>query len=895
MITNPMVRCIVFALLPLILIGCTTTAAINGNEMPVAVSDSEREENRQKHRIELEALQTRAQNSSRKQAVANELAHAGLALFGDGYYLDAIDYFNAAVEIQEQTGDDAGKAHNLNNLARFYTLVGDQQRARESLGKALSMAEQINSLPLQASSLINLGNLQLNLRDYQQADETLQRAIELSEQANRDDLRAEALIVLGAVYRQQGDFEQALTLYQEALSIYQRLRRGNETAMTLRVLGELYLHRVEGNRQENLQQAKSLLNQALAKHKHAGDRLGAAMTLSHLGEYAYETQNYTDAIQHYQAAQDFFESSGFHDGAGRMYIHLGFALGDSGQLPQALESFNKSIVIYRDLKDREWQRVALFGRGLYQQQLGVSDAAEQSYREAVDIFESIRADVVGGETAQTLFTQVNRELYERLVELLLDKGDVEAALEYVERSRLRALRDNLLSTRTTDMTRGANDIDALKELSTERAFVREQMLTAQDPVVRERLSETLARNELEANKVVFKLSQRYRGIENTLDVVPNTRSFRHSDVFPDDLAIITYFATAESLYIFIVKKQSEVAVEKIAITAEELADKVANAIVLIGSNKNKPFKSTANGDNALADALAELYEVLIAPIENRLVGVNNLAVLPVKWLNYLPFEALIKRDSEEGWQFLQQSRQVVYLSSHTYADQAYALLEPDARPASPDIVAFGNPDLGDPDFALPFAAVEVEEISRLFPDSVVFVGDQATKTNFTAHWGQHQIVHIAAHAQLLDGQAQILLAPGESGTMAMEELFDLSPNETTSFVALSACQTAIDPDLTRITWQPRIGGDGIPVSASGPVASAAHTLLLVGIPAVTATLWKIDDQATALLMGEFYRQLKQGHDVYTAFRQAQLNMMQRQDAYSQPYYWAAFVYYGLER
>ncbi len=884
----------IVVLLALLLISCVTMAATNDSDLQVLVSDSERDKARQKHRLELEALQAKAQASPQKKRVAKKISKAGLSLFGQGYYLDAIEYFNAVVVVQEQARDDVGKVRTLNNLARLYTLVGDRQQARQSLDAALLAAEQLKSLPLQASSLINLGNLELNLRNYQQAHEFLQQAIHLSKQTNKDELQAEALIVLGAVYRQQGDYEQALSLYQEASSIYKRRGLGNERAMTMRILGELYLHRVEGDRNKNLEKAKQLLDLALAKHKRFRDQLGEAMALRNLGEYAYAMRNYTDAIKHYRVAQDYFESSGFHDGVGRMYIHLGYSLGDSGQLLQAIESFNQAILIYRDLKDREWHRVALFGRGFYQKQLGKVEDAEQSYREAVDIFESIRADVVGGEVAQRLFTQVNRDLYADLIELLLEKGDVEAALEYVERSRLRALRDNLLSTRVSSQTRGDNGIEALKELSTERAFVRDQLLIVQDSEVREQLSETLASNELEANKVVFKLSQRYRGIEHTLDVVPNTRSFRHSDAFPEDLAIITYFATAESLYIFVVKKEHEVVVEKMAITAEVLANKVANAIVQIGRNKNEPFKPSPGADNSLADALAELYDVLIAPIENQIVDINHLAVLPVKWLNYLPFEALIKRDPDEKWQFLQQSMQVVYLSSHTYADQTFAMREADTVAATLDIVAFGNPDLGDPKLALPFAAEEVKQIGRLFPDSVVFVGDQATKANFTAHWGRHEIVHIAAHAQLLDGQAQILLAPGKGGTMAMEELFDLSQNEITRFVALSACQTAIDPDLTQITWQPKIGADGVPVSASGAVSSAAHTLLLVGIPAVTATLWKIDDQATALLMAEFYHQLKQGHAVYSAFRQAQLSMMQRQDVYSQPFYWAAFVYYGLE-
>ncbi len=886
-----MKRVLVIVLLALHLIACASAPPQTNNQSIATISTAERHAAREQHHLALESLQDKAVHSSRKQSIANEMARAGLQLFVDGYYLDAIEYFRAAVTLQEEIDDVAGKVHNLNNLARLYTLVGDQAQARQSLDTALSMAKQLNAKALQASTLINLANLQLNLREYQKAHLSLQDAMALNEEAQQDNLRAEALTVLGAVYRQQADFEQAVSHYQQALAIYKRLRRGNETATSIRVLGELYLHRVQGGRQENLQQAEEFLNQALLLHKRHTDHLGEAMTLSHLGEHAYETQNYNAAIDHYRAAQSFFEATGFRDGVGRMYVHLGFAYGDLGQPQSAIERFDEAIAIYRELNDREWQRVALYGRGVYQQQLGNTPAAEQSYRQAVDVFESIRADVVGGEAGQLLFTKVNRELYERLIELLLDTGDVETALEYVERSRLRALRDNLFIRRTNiSGNRGDSDLGTLKALSTERKFVRDQILTAQDPAVQKRLSETLARNELEANKVVFKLSQRHRGIENTLDVVPNTRSFRHSDAFPSDLAILTYFATAESLYIFVVKKDAEVVVEKLAISGDELADKVASAIIQIGRNKDKPFNLSSMSDDALGKKLAELYQVLIGPIEDRLINIQTLAILPVKWLNYLPFEALIRQQTDGATQFLQQSKRIMYLSSHTYADRSFALSDATLRSDNLDIVAFGNPDLGDVKSALPFAALEVQEIKRLFPSSLVFVADQASKNNFNAHWGKHEIVHVAAHARLLAGEAQILLAPGETGTVGMEELFDLAPNETTRFVALSACQTAVDPELARITWQD--GNNSI--SASGPLSSAAHTLLLVGIPAVAATLWKVDDQATALLMTDFYGQLKLGNNTYDALRQAQLRMMQRQDAYSQPYYWAGFVYYGLE-
>lgn len=879
-------RALVLAFIPLYIFGCASTSLHDHSQSAIGASSIERGQARQDHRRHLEELQAEAENNVYKQTIVGEMARDGLKLFNDGYYLDAIDYFNAAVTVQAKIGDEAGRAHNLNNLARLYTLVGDHAAARQSLDSALTIAESLRSLSLRVSTLINLGNLELNLRNYQQAIAQLQRAISLDEQLKREDLRAEALIVRGAVYRQQSDFERALDDYHRALAVYQHLGRSNEVAASQRVLGELYLHRVEGDKQANLEQAHNLLREALGQHKRQGDRLGAAMTLGHLGEYAYVTKQYEKAIEYYRTALSFFDTTGFSDGSGRMYVHLGFAYGDSGELQQAIDSFDRAIAIYEGLSDREWQRVAYFGKGIVLEKLGRVDAAETSYKRAVELFESIRSGVFGGETGQMLFTRVNRELYEHLVELLLQKGDVEGALEYVERSRLSALRDSLLGSHS----RGDTGIDALRDLSTQHAYVREQMLTAQDPEVRRRLGEILASNEREANKVVFELSQRYRGIENTLNVVPNTRSFRYSDVFPKDLAIITYFSTSESLYIFVIKKGRDVTVTRVDISASALADEVANAIVLIGSNKDIPFSSASESNAKLVKSLSDLYQALIAPIDVHLKDVNSIAVLPVKWLNYLPFEALLYRNRDAKWQFLQQQKEVVYLSSQSYADQIYSLRKPIAFSREPDIVAFGNPDLGDPKFALPFAAAEVTAINQLFPDSVVFVGKQASKKNFTAQWGRHQIIHLAVHARLLKGQAQILLAPGRSGTLGMEELFDLAPNQVTTFVVLSACQTAVDPELTQLAWL----GDATGLSASGPVASVAHTFLLVGIPAVTATLWKIDDQATALLMGDFYRHLKQVHNLYSALRSAQLDMMQRQDRFSQPYYWAAFVYYGLK-
>ncbi len=822
------------------------------------------------------------------------LARAGLQAFHDGHYLVAIDRYESAAELQRQRGDAHGRAANLNNLARLHNLVGDYTAALAALAAAQTIAEELNDAALLASGHINRGLLLLNRRAYDEADAALQLALVAADQARRRDLRADALTVLGAVYRQQGDFERALENYQKALTLNQRLRRAQETATSLRVLGEAYLYRVQGERGDNLQRAVRLIEQAESSHTQQRDALGLAMAVSHLGEHAYLTRRYDVAIARYTTALETFTARGFPDGIGRMHIHLGYAHSDAGRLAQAMTHFDRAMALYRGLDDREWLRVALFGKAQALERSGDIALAETHYRQAVEVFESIRGDVSGGEPAQALFTRVNKQLYENLVALLVARGAVEEALEYVERSRLRALRDYLLSTPAKARRSRGDDLPTLVTLTREDAYLRAQRRNAPDPAVRERLAVTLAENERAAAKVVLDLSARYRGIDHTLDVVPNTRRLRHSAAFPVDLALVTYFITEESLYIFVIKKDARVSVRLVPVSATTLAAEVTTALLQLGRASLTPFprEGAARAEQAtLVEPLERLYRYLVAPVEDVLGhDINTVAVLPVKWLHYLPFGALLTHTDNGRRLFWQERKRIVYLSANSYAD---ALLDAgrDGGLSSRDsVIAFGNPDLGDPRRALPYAALEVREIARHFPTSMVLTEKEATKSKFTAQWGRHRVVHVAAHAHLDENRAALLLAPGAAGVVAMEELFDLPANRHTALMVLSACQTAVDPALARLLWQ---GEAGPLLAPNGAVSSAAHSLLLLGIPAVTATLWKVDDQASALLMGYFYEHLAQGMDIARALQAAQRQMQNRSDAYSQPYYWAAFVTYGM--
>jgi CHAT domain-containing protein len=92
---------------------------------------------------------------------------------------------------------------------------------------------------------------------------------------------------------------------------------------------------------------------------------------------------------------------------------------------------------------------------------------------------------------------------------------------------------------------------------------------------------------------------------------------------------------------------------------------------------------------------------------------------------------------------------------------------------------------------------------------------------------------------------------------------------------LSACQTALGREIR---------GEGL--------VGLTRSFMYAGVPRVVATLWKIDDAATAELMRAFYRALlKEGRGPAAALRAAQLELA-RTPAWSAPYYWAGFVLQG---
>lgn len=182
--------------------------------------------------------------------------------------------------------------------------------------------------------------------------------------------------------------------------------------------------------------------------------------------------------------------------------------------------------------------------------------------------------------------------------------------------------------------------------------------------------------------------------------------------------------------------------------------------------------------------------------------------------------------------------------------------------------------------ALRHARAEARRVGKAFPGALVLEGEAAREARWKAECERFDVLHFATHGVVnpFAGLASwLLLAPEpegapEDGRLEAREVLGLKLSAR--LAVLSACETARGQAA---------GGDG--------ALGLAWAFQAAGCPAVVASRWKVDDAATADLIGRFYDRLRAGDRKDDALRAAML-AARAQPGRAHPYYWAAFQVIG---
>ncbi|MEH1844973.1 MAG: CHAT domain-containing protein [Nostoc sp.] len=172
-------------------------------------------------------------------------------------------------------------------------------------------------------------------------------------------------------------------------------------------------------------------------------------------------------------------------------------------------------------------------------------------------------------------------------------------------------------------------------------------------------------------------------------------------------------------------------------------------------------------------------------------------------------------------------------------------------------------------------AGELKEIQMEIPNSQEFLNQNFIDNNLRKklQTSAFSVVHLATHGEFSSDPERTFLLTWDKllKVKQFDTLLRVSDKRSRNIelLVLSACKTALGDQRAAL------GLAGIAVRA--------------GARSTLASLWSVDDQSTAQLMSEFYRELKTGISKAQALQRAQLAVFAKEKS---PYFWAPYVLVG---
>lgn len=845
------------------------------------------------------------------RGAAMDLNNLGNLAWKLGDLKEAAARYRAALELNRGDGREDVAATNLVNLAGLASVAGDFERASSLYREALRIYEDAELWRDAADVLRGLGQLEMRRGDYPAAMESLGRALQLYDRtggsAERVAVRRDLVGSLAGMGRLQAavDSLRVASKLADELDVTPGVRAElalarADLAVTMNMMGDaerayalaerLYAEAGDGDGQahawhgqglvllerDDFRRADELLANAARAQDASGDLRSAAVTRVVLAEARWKSGD-ADAARRL-----------LRDAAGTLRavedpVSEAWALAEHGDrereagLPRAADSLYAAALAglgSLQAPDVRWR--LHFGRGLTARSDGALDVAVSELEAAVEVIEG---------AAQTLALPERRSAYradkaEAYVQLALSermRGRTAPAFEASERMRARQTLESLVRGRmgrrpdvAGELMGRAHDLRVrIGELTAEAEPTAPGLLPYRGPdpatpsaPAREALAE--ARRDYAA----LLLEMRERAPREAALLAPSVASWRDvADRLGPAEAMIEYLVSDSGSVAFVLTPDTVAALD-LGITRRDLARLVEFTRGLL----DRPASST---DASWRSPLRRLHDHLVRPAEESglLAGATSLVLVPHAELHYLPFSAMI----DESGRFLVER----YALSTAPSASVWAALADRPRSRGRSTLALApRPE------ALPASGREAASVARLAgAEATLLTGSSASEDRFRRSSGSYRELHVATYGVLnqhnpLFSFVDMAAGGGHDGRLEVHEVYELQLNA--DLVVLSACQTALG------------SGAIADVPAGDDWIGLTRAFLHAGAAKVVATLWAVEDRATADLMELFYRNRAGDGDDARALAAAQRAML-RDASTAHPFHWAGVVLVGGAR
>ncbi|MFM2063948.1 MAG: hypothetical protein RLZZ507_3619 [Cyanobacteriota bacterium] len=803
-------------------------------------------------------------------------------LYQNGQFPSAASILHNAIKNYGEQGDIIGQVIAWRNLALVYQKMGDSTQANQAITTSLNNLNQItNSKERQeilAQTLEVQGQLQLSMGNSQAALETWKRATNIYQQIGENTglirsqinqaqalqalglynqavktlvdtqktlnqqqdnlIKAKALLSLGDVLRGIGQLDKSQQVVEESLAIAQKLSSPIATTQALLSLGKN-----SAARENNTQKALAYFQQVIEKSPSSDLRIqGQLNTL------------------------DILLNTKQLSAAKRLIPQIQTGL---SQLPASRTAVYSRISLARILLKlpKEHSSHSWLANEL-------ATAIKIAQKLADKRGESYATGTLGNLYEQNQRYQEARELTEKA--LLISQSNNAPELSYQWQWQLGriiiAKAGNTKADRASAIAAYSQSVKTLKSIRTDLVAISSEaqfdFRERVEPVYRE-LVELL----LEDTPSQKKLKQAREVIES-LQLAELDNFFRNACLDEKPVQIDQIDRTSAIFYTIVLKDSLEVIVALPDQTLYHHSEKLSQSEI---ENHIEELRSklARRGEIVFQKQMLGLsqkvYNWIIKPTAEKLQAnnVKNIVFISDGILRNIPMSIL-----HDGQQYLIEKYSIANAPSLQLIDPK-ALVREQIQVLGGGLseARFGFPPL-------PNVVSELERIKAQVPNSLLLKNDGFTDEQLEQKVNQtpYQVVHLATHGEF-SSKAEDTFILTWNDKLNVDQLNNLLRSDQKQIrpielLVLSACKTASGDKRATL------GLAGMAVRA--------------GARSTLASLWYVDDEATALLMTKFYQELSNNNLTKAEIiRNAQLAILRDKNTkFSHPYYWSAFVLVG---
>jgi CHAT domain-containing protein/tetratricopeptide (TPR) repeat protein len=856
------------------------------------------------------------------------LNNIGMAHGWMGEWPKALDSFKRVRAVLSSLGDRRNEASVLNNMCVIHTDLGQYKGALDHCNQAILIHRSLNNREGEAIATNNSGNAYSNLGRYQDALDAYNKAREIHKEMADSKGEAISLNNIGWVYATLGEYQKAIDFYNEALAVFRRLGDQYGEATILGNIGVNYADMGDYQKSLDIQLKVLPLRQA------AGDSAGQSITLNNIANCYSNLGEKQKALDYYDRAISIHQAVGNRQQQATTLRNIGALHRDLGDHRKARRYFNEGLQLSRGVSDRKNEAGILAHLARLERDQGNLLDARRCIEEALAAVESLRINVKSHQLRASFFSTVSKyhdfnvDLLMRLHKERPSEGFDSMALQASERGRARSLLGLLAETRAeiqSDINPALIERERnLRQMISDKAERQTRLLsgkhTEDQAAAAAKEIDALTIEYEQAQALIRQASPRYAALT---EPAPLTLKEIQSEVLDDETLLLEYALGEEKSFVWAVTPSSISSFE--LPPQAEIRQAARRVYEILTARGNSAANETQEGRRRrIARAEAEypeasmaLSRLLLGPVASELKN-KRLLIVGEDVLHYSPFAALPKPGAP-GSRPLVVDHEIISLPSASvlavlrretagrrapaksiaiFADPVFSSGDPRINPAiknrattsgetaSTSEVKRSAAESGLRDFVrLRFSRQEADHIARFAAESkklkaIDFAASRAAAIN--PELGQYAMLHFATHGLInnqhpeLSGVVLSLVdeqGRPQNGFLRLYDIYNLKLEA--NLVVLSACQTALGKEIK---------GEGL--------VGITRGFMYAGAPRIVASLWQIDDRATAEFMRRFYQAvLVEGARPAAALRGAQISMW-KDKRWEGPHYWAAFTLQG---